>query len=119
MLKAARYAHGHREYARLLTTLRRGDLLLVSRNNPRHFIAMLTGGPYTHAMICTDPAPPGRFLEALGVTADPDDHEADRVRRGMGARLGDDMVTVRRLRPTDQLPPGQRRAAITEIAHHV
>ncbi len=113
MLAAARYASTHAEYQRFLATLRRGDVVLVTRNDPRHYITRFTGGPFIHVLLCTDAAPPGRFIEAIGATARRGDPTSDRVRRATAARYAADDATLRIVRPAERLPAERRDAAIS------
>lgn len=86
MLKAARYGRDHAEYGKLITGLKRGDLVFIASNDPQDFVATLTGGPFDHVLICTDAAAPAQLVEAVGITGEPGDKLGDRVRRATLAR---------------------------------
>jgi hypothetical protein len=95
MLAAARFAHTHAPYRAFLKNLHRGDLVFVAANDPHDFVAQLSGGPFDHVLLCTDPAPPGRFIEAVGITGEPGDAMGDRVRRASASRYASEGVTLR------------------------
>ncbi|MDB5097383.1 MAG: hypothetical protein JWM80_1804 [Cyanobacteria bacterium RYN_339] len=95
MLAAARFAHTHAPYKKFLQGLHRGDLVFVASNDPKDFVAVVSGGPFDHVLLCTDPAPPGRFIEAVGITGEPGERFGDRVRRGAGSRYAKPEVTLR------------------------
>lgn len=99
MLTAARFARDHADYARLIRGLQRGDMWVTTHNHDDDFIEEVTGGPFNHVLICVDPAVPGQFIEAIGVTAGPGDTTADQVRWASGARYAEPDATVRVLRP--------------------
>lgn len=111
-LRAASYAASHPHYARFRGALRRGDVVLVTRNNPQHYIARFTDGPFIHVLLCTDPAPPGRFVEAIGATARNGDPTGDMVRLTTAVRYAHETATLRIVRPADNLPAGRRERAI-------
>ena len=99
LLDGARGVHESPELVRMYGTLRRGDIVVIAYNNPDDYIAKVTGGPFTHAMICTEDGPPVGFIEAVGITGKQGEASANRVRRVMfhpGKNL-----TVRVLRPTE------------------
>ncbi|MDB5098441.1 MAG: hypothetical protein JWM80_2862 [Cyanobacteria bacterium RYN_339] len=99
-LAAARYARTHGEFHRFVRTVQPGDLVFVAPNNPKNFVARMTGGPFSHVMICTAAGAPGEFIEAVGVTGERGDQVLDRVRRTTAAGLANDQATLRILRPT-------------------
>jgi hypothetical protein len=109
-LAAARYAKTHGEFYRFLRTVQPGDLVFVAPNNPKNFVSRMTGGPFSHVMICTAAGAPGEFIEAVGVTGERGDTVLDRVRRTTGAGLANDQATLRILRPTGASPEARARA---------
>ncbi|HEY9724610.1 MAG TPA: YiiX/YebB-like N1pC/P60 family cysteine hydrolase [Oscillatoriaceae cyanobacterium] len=112
MLAAARFAHTHADYARLLRGLKRGDVVFVTENDPSGFISRATGGPFDHVLLCVDPAPPGQFLEAAGMTDQPGDPTGSRVRWNSVAGYARSGPSERLLRPAGLLPEGNQAAAI-------
>lgn len=113
MLAAARFAHTHADYARLLRGLEPGDLVFISQNNPQDFISRATGGPFDHVLLCVEATPPGRFIEAAGMTDLPGDKTGSRVRWDSLVGYAHEGATERLLRPAELLPTEQRDAAVS------
>ncbi len=112
MLSAARGIARNPQLKQLLKDTQKGDILLIDYNDPNDFIASTTGGPFDHAILCTDSGPPPDFIEAVGVTGDPNDPSSNRVRRCGFNHDFSSNITYRRIRPADQLPPADRQQAI-------
>lgn len=104
MLKAARYAAGHPGYAEAMQSLHRGDLLFVAPNRPDNFVVRFSGGPFSHVLLCTDPTPPGRFIEAVGATREAGDWMSDRVRVASASRYARPEPTFRVVHLADGRP---------------
>jgi len=98
-LNAARWGREHPDYARLMHTLQRGDVMFVAEDDPKDFVAQMTGGPFDHVLLCTDPTPPGRFIEAVGVTGEAGDTKGDQVRRATASRYAIPAASLRVVHP--------------------
>jgi hypothetical protein len=81
LLAGARLMHDKPELARLFKDLRPGDVLMIAPDKDKGVVAGLTGGPFTHTMICVSTTPYPQFIEAIGITAGKDDPTSNRVRR--------------------------------------
>lgn len=109
MLAGARHVAGNLQLLALARTLQPGDILCLAPGGS-DVISKLSDGPFTHALLCTQIAPP-EFIEAIGATGNPHDPSNDHVRRSplMDASW---CQQYRILRPAAALPPDQRQEAI-------
>ena len=110
LLDGARNVHQSPDFVKMYASFRRGDIAVVDYNNPNDYISKVTGGPFTHALICTEDGPPAGFIEAVGVTGSQSEPSANRVRRVLfhpGKNL-----SVRVLRPTEGMPAAAAATAI-------
>ncbi|MDB5095851.1 MAG: hypothetical protein JWM80_272 [Cyanobacteria bacterium RYN_339] len=112
MLEGARAIAANPELVRLCRDLRKGDVVVLSINDPNDPVVKATGGPYDHTLICTSEGPPPAFIEAIGITGIQGDPSVDRVRRSTLADYGWAKATFRRMSPAANLPPAERERAI-------
>jgi len=111
MLWLARKLQGNAEWQRLAKDVQPGDILIETHNKPDDMISQMTGGPFVHARLCVSVNPP-EFIEAVGITGDSKDSTNNTVRRsGLPFSEG---LSVRMLRPTENIPEPQKSRAIKE-----
>ncbi len=84
MLDWARRYRKDEKMCKLVTSTRRGDVILVGPKDKKavdtNFICLMTKGPYYHASMVVDSVPP-IVIEAVGITANPSDKAySDKVR---------------------------------------
>lgn len=112
MLDAARRTARNPELLKLAQSLKKGDIIVITWNNPNDFIGSFTKGPFSHALVCVDDGPPPDFIEAVGMSGPSNSPGSNVVRRTSWESLSWDSVTSRVLSPADQLPEPARSQAI-------
>lgn len=83
MLDWARRYRNDDKMCKLVTSTRRGDVILTGPQKQKdidtNFICLMTKGPYYHASMVIDSVPPV-IIEAVGITANRSDTTSDKVR---------------------------------------
>lgn len=111
MLWLARKVQSDPEWRRLFQDLQLGDIIVETYNNPDDMVSVMTNGPFIHARICVSLNPP-EFVEAVGITGNPNDATNHTVRRSPLPYSAN--MSVRLLRPTEGVPEPQKSRAIKE-----
>lgn len=112
MLSAAKRISGDPQLLAMFKDTKKGDVILIDYNDPNDFIAHATKGPFAHAIICTDSGPPPDFVEAMGMTGNPNDPSGNRVRRcGFNDQFWS-YCSYRKISPAGNLPEPQRSQTI-------
>ncbi|HEY9069780.1 MAG TPA: YiiX/YebB-like N1pC/P60 family cysteine hydrolase [Candidatus Ozemobacteraceae bacterium] len=122
MLEWAQRYRGDAAMVKLITTARRGDIILNGhqsaegqKNDP---IAILTGGPYHHAVVVFD-GPPGVIIEAIGVTGSKSDPMNNRVRFSSWHEYLGSWAMIRLERPTAGQPAEEAKKNIDEAIKYL
>lgn len=112
MLAAARQWEKMPEIATMVRSMRAGDILAITYNDPNDLVTKFTKGPFTHTLLCVSDGPPPDLIEAVGVTGTPNDPAGNRVLRSMMANVWPQGMSARLIRPTEGMPPQEADKAI-------
>ena len=103
MLEWARKNAGNEKLCKLVTSARRGDVMLSGPSNKKsidsNFICLMTKGPYYHAVLVID-GPPPVVIEAVGLTGNRFDTTSDKVRMSSWYEEYNTYTNYRLVRPT-------------------
>jgi len=112
MLAAARRWEKMPEMAQLVRSMRAGDILAITYNDPNDLVTKFTKGPFTHTLLCVGDGPPPDLIEAVGVTGTPNDPAGNRVLRSMASNVWPEGMSARLIRPTEGMPAHEADKAI-------
>lgn len=119
MLEAARRIKDNPEISRMVKDVRKGDLLVQTWNDDNNTVAQMTRGTFVHALICVSDQAPPEFVEAVGITGDPNDPDTNNVvRRGSIAENSYEGITTRLIRPTEGMPEADAAHAIDRAVRY-
>jgi|GEM_PF-673935 len=118
MLDWARRYRKDEKMCKLVTSTRRGDVILVGPKDKKavdtNFICLMTKGPYYHASMVVDSVPP-IVIEAVGITANPSDKAySDKVRLSTWYEELGGWGNYRLVRPTHGLPAASASLTINK-----
>lgn len=118
MLDTARRISKNPELLRMCQDLKKGDLLVENWNCDTP-ISELTKGPYIHTVICTEDGPPPDFIEAFGLMGTSMEEGSNCVRRVPLSSVAYDGLSIRVVRPAENLPEPQKSEAIAKAIQYV
>lgn len=118
MLKGAKRIAGNPELLRMSQNIKKGDIL-VENWNCNTEISQLTKGPYIHTVVCTSDGPPPDFIEAFGLMGTSAEEGDNCVRRIPMSATMYDGLSVRIVRPAENLPEPQRSKTIDKAVQYV
>ncbi len=121
MLEWARRWHKDEKMVKIVTSAKRGDIYL---NGPReqkeidkNFICLMTKGPYYHATMVIDSAPP-IIIEAVGITGNKNDTFSDKVRLSSWYEEFGSWCHYRLVRPTYGLPASKANEIVEKAVNY-
>ncbi|MBO9542821.1 hypothetical protein J7643_19710 [bacterium] len=117
MLETAQRLKNDPELMRMVKDVRKGDILLQTWNN-NDLVSEMTGGPFIHAVLCVSDEAPPEFIEAMGITGDPDAPGSNVVRRSPLAENSYAAVSTRIIRPTEGMPEAEAAKAIDRAVRY-
>ncbi|MBU1105022.1 MAG: hypothetical protein KKB51_00010 [Candidatus Riflebacteria bacterium] len=105
----------------VVTSSQRGDVYLTGplqkKDIDTNFICLMTKGPYYHASMVVDSAPPV-MIEAVGITANPSDTTSDKVRMTTWYEEFGSWAAYRLVRPTFGQPASKASAIIEKAVSY-
>ncbi|HEY9898877.1 MAG TPA: YiiX/YebB-like N1pC/P60 family cysteine hydrolase [Pantanalinema sp.] len=117
MLEAARRIASDPELSRMVEDVRKGDILVQTWNS-ENMVSEMTKGPFVHTVICVSDEAPPEFVEAMGITGDPDAPGSSVVRRSPIAENSYQAVSTRIIRPTEGIPEAEAARAIDRAVRY-
>ncbi|EKD83958.1 MAG: hypothetical protein ACD_39C00337G0004, partial [uncultured bacterium] len=107
MLDWAKKYRNDKKMCEVVTSSQRGDVYLSGPQKQKdidtNFICLMTKGPYYHASLVVDSAPP-IIIEAVGITANRSDTTSDKVRLSTWYEEFASWGAYRLVRPTHGMP---------------
>lgn len=118
MLKGAKRIANNPELLRLSQDVKKGDIL-VENWNCNTEISQLTKGPYIHTVVCASDGPPPDFIEAFGLMGTSAEEGDNCVRRIPMSGTMYDGLSIRIVRPAENLPEPKRSQTINKAVQYV